>query len=309
MADRESQLEIGAKAIEGLLGEFRAGNFGRRDAEKESLEKHLAELSKRWDERFPWLPEGQFAYSSFQDVSRRGVWAEYLKGIIVKLLEGIEGETIVNPVCVWGKHARDLAKRLPGWKVLATDISPRYDRFYNRWPWSTTPSNYEFVEEDIFNPKVEMKPTAVVFFGGCASLSDAAMDYAIGSNCPLLVCRACCHAMIGENMDIVKQPDLLNRLYRLQFFILAKTFAKLKAKGYYWSPKYSAEHYPRSETAKTLTNSDELIEVARNAISSDICKSIIDLDRYLHLVESGYDVWYRAEMFVARLATDRQKGD
>ncbi len=307
MADHESQLEIGAKAIEVLLGEFRAGTFGRRDAEKESLEKHLAELSKRWDERFPWLTEGQFAYSSFQDVSRRGVWAEYLKGIIVKSLEGIEGETIVNPVCVWGRDARDLAKRLPGWKVLATDISPRYDRLYNRWPWSRTPGNYEFVKDDIFNPKVETKPTAVVFFGACASLSDAAMDYAIESNCPLLLCRACCHAMIGGNTDIVKQPDFLNRLTRLQFFIFAKKLAKLKAKGHYFSPKYSAEHYPRSETAKTLTNSDELIDVAGNAISSDICKSIIDLDRYLHLAEAGYDVWYRAEMFVAQIATKAQR--
>jgi len=45
-----------------------------------------------------------------------------------------------------------------------------------------------------------------------------------------------------------------------------------------------------------------VIEVARNAISSDICRSIIDLDRYLHLGEAGYDVWYRAEMFVGRLA-------
>ena len=307
MADRESQLEIGAKAIEDLLGEFRAGNFGRRDAEKESLEKHLAELSKRWDERFPGLPEEQVPYSSLKGVSRRGGRDEYLKGIIVKLLEGIEGETIVNPVCVWGRHGRDLAKRLPGGRVLSTDINPRYDRFYNRWPWSRTPGNYEFVKDDIFNPKAEAKPSAVVFFGACASLSDAAMDYAIESHCPLLACRACCHAMIGGNTDIVKRPDFLNRLVRLQFFIFAKKLAKLKAKGHYFSPKYSAEHYPRSETAKTLTNSDELIEVARNAISSDICKSIIDLDRYLHLAESGYDVWYRAEMFVAELATKTQR--
>jgi len=89
---------------------------------------------------------------------------------------------------------------------------------------------------------------------------------------------------------------------------MAKRLAKLrdKADGRYFSPKYSAEHYPRSEMAKRLTNSKEVIELARNAVSSDICKSIIDLDRYLHLAEAGYDVWYRAEMFVAELAAKRK---
>ena len=113
------------------------------------------------------------------------------------------------------------------------------------------------------------------------------MDYVIESHCPLLVGRACCHALIGGNTRIVKQPGLVQ-------------LARLKAKGHYFSPKYSAEHYPRSETAKRLTNAREVIEVARNAVNSEICRSIIDLDRYLHLTEAGYDVWYRAEMFVAR---------
>jgi hypothetical protein len=92
-------------------------------------------------------------------------------------------------------------------------------------------------------------------------------------------------------------------------FIWAKRLAKLrdKADGHYFSPKYSAEQYPRSETAKRLTNSKEVIEVARNTISSDICRSIIDLDRYLHLAEAGYDVWYRAQMFIAQIATKVQR--
>ncbi len=47
--------------------------------------------------------------------------------------------------------------------------------------------------------------------------------------------------------------------------------------------------------------------MARNAVSSDICTSVIDLDRYLHLAEAGYDVWYRAEMFVAQIATKAQR--
>ena len=136
MSSREEQLETGQRAIEGLLCEFRAGNIGQPGVEKVRLGRHLGELSRRWDERFPGLPEAPFAYSSSKGVSRRGVRDEYLKGIIVRLLGGGEGGVIVNPACVWGRHARDLAKRLPGWRVLATDINPRYDRFYDRWPWS-----------------------------------------------------------------------------------------------------------------------------------------------------------------------------
>ncbi|MCP4261190.1 MAG: hypothetical protein GY774_27335 [Planctomycetes bacterium] len=133
------------------------------------------------------------------------------------------------------------------------------------------------------------------------------MDYAIGSHCPLLACWACCHAYIGGNTHIVKRPDFWNRVSRFQAFILAKRLARLREKSRYFSPKYSAEHYPRSETAKRLTNSKEMIEVACNTVSSDICRSIIDLDRYLHLTEAGYDVWYRAEMFVAQIATKAQR--
>jgi hypothetical protein len=299
MTGGKDQLEMGAVAMQGLLGEFRAGNIGERGIEKIGLGQHLGELSRRWDERFSGLLEEPLAYSSCKGI-------ECLKGIIVKLLEGSRGGLIVNPVCVWGRHSRDLARRLAGFKVIGTDINARFDRFYDRLPHSRTPSNYEFIKGDIFNPKVQGAPAAVVFFGACASLSDAAMDYGIDSHCPLLVCRACCHAMIGGNTDIVKRPDFLNRVLRFQFFIFAKRLVKLKAKGHYFSPKYSAEHYPISETAKRLTNSIEVIEVARNAVSSDICRSIIDLDRYLHLAESGYDVWYRAEMFVAQIAAKIQ---
>jgi len=309
MTGGKDQIEIGTVAMEGLLGEFRAGNIGQPGLEKIRLQRHLGQLSRRWDERFSALLEEPLEYSSCKGIVRPGRRDEYLKGIIVKLLEGSRGGLIVNAVCVWGRHSRDLARRLAGFTVIGTDINPRYERFYNRLPLTRTPSNYEFRKDDIFNPKVQVAPAAVVFFGACASLSDAAMDYAIESHCPLLVCRACCHVYIGGNTDIVKRPDFWNRVSRFMTFIFAKRLARLKAKGHYFSPRYSAEHYPRSETAKRLTNSKEVIEVARNTVNSDICRSIIDLDRYLHLAEAGYDVWYRAEMFVARLATDRQKGD
>ena len=307
MTGGTDQLEMGAAVMEGLLGEFRTGDIERGGAEKGRLKRHLGELSRRCDEKFP-VPEEPFAYSSFKGISRCGWRDEYLKGIIVKLLKGSDGEgqVIVNPACVWGRHARDLARRLAGYRVIGTDIDPRFERFYRLLPRRRTPDNYEFIEDDIFNPKVEAKPMAVVFFGACASLSDAAMDYAIGLHCPLLVGQACCHAYIGGNVDIVKRPGFWNRVARLQSLILARRLAKLREKGHYFSPKYSAEHYPRSETAKRLTNSQELLEVACNAVSSDICRSIIDLDRYLHLAEAGYNVWYRAEMFIAQMAPKAQ---
>ena len=86
--------------------------------------------------------------------------------------------------------------------------------------------------------------------------------------------------------------------------VMTKRPARAREKGHYSSARYSGADYPRSEAAKALTSSQEVIEVARNAISSDICRSIIDVDRYLHLAEAGYDVWYRAEMFVAQIGTN-----
>ena len=112
MAGSKDQLEMGAVAMEGLFGEFRAGNIGERGLEKVGVGRHLGDLSRRWDERFPGLPGELFAYSSSKGLSRHGRRDAYLKGIIVGLLEGRQGGMIVNPACVWGRHSRDLARRL-----------------------------------------------------------------------------------------------------------------------------------------------------------------------------------------------------
>lgn len=76
----------------------------------------------------------------------------------------------------------------------------------------------------------------------------------------------------------------------------------MKNKGHYFSPDYSKDHYPISLSAKNLSNSDEFANISRNSVDSDVCRTIIDLDRYLHLSEHGYNVWYKAEMFVAEKA-------
>ena len=74
---------------------------------------------------------------------------------------------------------------------------------------------------------------------------------------------------------------------------------KEKYTGFYFSDKYSKEHYPRSDAARGVSNSDEFLQVSRNSVDTDICRTIIDLDRYLLLVEKGYNVWYRGELFIA----------
>jgi hypothetical protein len=42
------------------------------------------------------------------------------------------------------------------------------------------------------------------------------------------------------------------------------------------------------------------MEASRNSVDSDVCRTIIDLDRYLKLAEAQYDIWYKGELFVAR---------
>ena len=74
---------------------------------------------------------------------------------------------------------------------------------------------------------------------------------------------------------------------------------KEKYAGYYFSDKYSRDAYPRSETARSVSTPDEFQVVASYSADSDICRAIIDLDRYLYLVEKGYKVEYQGELFVA----------
>jgi len=300
--------EIGLGAFAGVLEEFRRGNRTNKKEQKEELEQHLRELSKIWDQRFPGFPESKFPYSSFWGTYRRGVRDEYLKKIIIKLFEaheqGHENKTIINPACVFGRHARCLASRLEHFKVIGMDIDARFNWCYEHILRNKTPDNYEFRQDNIFNPIVEVMPTAVVFFGACGSVSDAAMDYAVGSNCPYLVCRTCCHDNIGGNTKITKRFAPLNWFFRLKNFEFSRR--REKGKGDYFSPKYSKERYPRSETARGLSNSDEFLEVSRNSVDSDICRTIIDLDRYLYLVEHGYNVWYKGELFVAVKITNNQ---
>ncbi|MHC4639900.1 MAG: class I SAM-dependent methyltransferase [Planctomycetota bacterium] len=305
MENGKNQLEVGLEAFGGLLNEFRAGNIADKRSERQALERHLRELSERWDQRFPDFPQEQFPYASLMGVLRRGLRDKYLKKIIVSLLEAQArysgNKTIVNPACVLGRHARDLALRLKNYRVIGTDIWPVSNWLYEHIPTGWTAENYEFKQDNIFEPKVQAMPTAVVFFGACGSLSDAAIDYAIESNCPYLICRTCCHENIGENTEITRRFTALNWAFRSKNFVYSRVREKLK--GYYFSEKYSRDQYPRSRAARGLSSSDEFLKISRNSVDSDICRSIIDLDRYLHLTENHRDVWYKGECFVAERAS------
>ena len=132
MVEPEAQPDIAVRSMEALLGEFRAKRIGRQSVEKHRLSSCLAPLSQAWNARFPGLPEAPFAYSSLKGISRRGQRDAYLKGLVIRRLSECADEhlTLVNPVCVVGRHARELALHLKEFQVIATDISAQFEQWY-----------------------------------------------------------------------------------------------------------------------------------------------------------------------------------
>lgn len=304
MSNGKDDLEAVIKAFARVLNEFRRGNTTNKKESRQFLEQHIAEVSRRWDEQFPGFPESWFPYLSYMGLSRRSPRNAHLKKIILQRLK-TEGQNnvdrvIVNPACFLGRRARHLASRLKCFRVIATDINPRFNWCYKHF--CKTPDNYEFRQDSIFSPKLEIRPMAVVFFGACGSVTDAAMDYAIKSDSPYLFCRTCCHHITGGNTKIARGFNLTNWGFRGDPRLWKRY---KKKKGHYFSPDYSMDQYPRSQAAKGLTNSDEFLEICSYAAGNGICRTIIDLDRYLYLAEHGYNVWYRAEMFVAERRVEK----
>jgi uncharacterized UPF0146 family protein len=299
MSNDKNSLEVGLDIFAGLLDEFRRGNIANKKIVRQLLKQHVAGLTRKWDERFPGFPKIWFPYLASIGLSGKEAKTAHLKKIIVQQLESKkhnhDDKIIVNPACFFGRRSRYLASRLKSFKIIATDINPGYNKFWKYF--CRTPANYEFRQDNIFNPKLKVWPSAVVFFGACGSVTDAAMDYAIELNSPYLFCRTCCHHIIGGNTGFIKDLNFINWLYRLADPRLSKRYRKKK--DHYFSPVYSIDHYPRSKAARRLTDSNEFLGIICNAAGSGICRTIIDLDRYLYLAEHGYNVWYREEMFVA----------
>jgi len=299
MAHEQSNAAV--TALRGLLTEFRQRRIVTRSAERDGMTRHAGPLTASWDARFPGFPDEDFPYTSFRGEHRRGRRDAYLIDIIVRLLadRGSVATTIVNPACVFGRHACRLAARLPEARVIGTDIDPRWDRLYRMWRCGRLPANYRFVPDDVFRPRLGVQPTAVVFFGACGAVSDAAMDYAVDAGADYLMCRTCCHDNIGGNLAVTARSNQVNRFFRFKNWAYGRIRKAPKYAGFYFSSQYDHSAYPRSTAGRQFSSTEEFLAVARDSPDSDICRAIIDLDRYLCLVERGFRVEYQGELFVA----------
>ena len=294
------QLEPAAKAMSGLLDEFRNRHIVALSAEERGMKRHTGGLSARWNKRFPGFPDRHFPYTSFWGEYYRKHRDAHLKDIIVRLLAGRSGETtVINPACVFGMHACHLAARLPHAKVIGTDIDPNWYRLYWLLKLGHFPRNFTFVKDNIFAPRLDVQPTAVVFFGACGSLSDGALDYAIASGAKYIICRTCCHDNIGGNVTVTARPGHVNRFFRFKNWTLAQMRKIPWYTGFYFSPRYAPNTYPRSAAGKNLSTPHEFLAVAKDSVNSDICRAIIDLDRYLYMVDHGFHVEYQGELLAA----------
>ncbi|UCG34493.1 MAG: hypothetical protein JSU68_07590 [Phycisphaerales bacterium] len=290
--------------LESLLNEFRRGNIADRDRvqEESAIKSHLGEHREAWDLVFPTFPECPWKRRTMTWERHRGRRDVYLRNLVVTHVPQHETENrlIINPAAVEGRHARWLAHELPAYEVVGTDIDPRWNRLYRFvvfWKYHKQ-KNYRFVRESIFEPDLERHPAAVTFFGACGSVTDGCMDYAIAVNASFLICRSCCHDNIGGNTKIVRRPGRpINDFFAWKNYWYARI--KKKRKGFYFADRYLKDAYPRSKAARRIMDSDTIIAVAQNAPESDICRSVIDLDRCLFLQENGYDVMYREELFFA----------
>jgi hypothetical protein len=163
---------------------------------------------------------------------------------------------------------------------------------------------HRFVRENIFKPDLQRSPAVVTFWGACGSVTDGCMDYAIATASPFLICRSCCHDNIGGNTEIVTRRTPINAFFRWKNRSFARMKRKAKWEDYYFSRRYLADAYPRSAAARELMDSETIIGIARSSPDSDVCRSLIDLDRCLYLRERGYDVLYREELFFAHRRPD-----
>lgn len=294
-------MEQCTRVLQDLLAELRGGTMSDISREEEAIGRIMHEIFDEWDQLFPGFPESALERRSACKELMRGRRDKYLIDVIAKTLKAnsVPNGLILNPACVFGRHAMKIARRLPECTVIGSDIDALKEAVYRNVVvlLSSIPKNYRFERDDVFQSTIQEQPTAVVFFGACGSVSDAAMDLAIKKESPYLICRTCCHDNIGGNTCIAKKASLLNYFHRLKNWYYRRR-KKSKA-GDYFSDKYSSNAYPRSTAARQLLSGEEYFEAARNCVNSDICRFIIDIDRCLYLQENGYQVSYKEELFFA----------
>ncbi len=288
------------KALGLLLNEFRLGKIADRARllEDTAIRTHLGEHIQAWDTVFPEFPKYSEKRRTLLRVFKRERKDTYIRRLVVDALKDLDMESrvIVNPATVEGRQARHLARDLPHFEIIGSDIDTRWNTLY-RIVCLRSQKNFRFVQESIFEPDLGRKPAAIIFFGACGSVTDAAIDYGIEIESPFLIFRTCCHENICGNVEIVKKWSMLNRYMAMKNWQFTKY--KKKNEGFYFTDEYNQDAYPRSKAARDLADSETFLQVARNAVDSDICISIIDLDRAIYLQEQGYDVMYREEVFFA----------
>jgi len=230
----------------------------------------------------------------------RGAKDTLLKAAIERLCADTPG-VVLNPCCVFTRPAQHIARRLPAARVVASDIVPTWHRLfqlYSALRLQSPPPNFRFQVESVYGIEPADMPLAVVFFGACGSMTDAAFRLAIGSNSRYIVGRACCHENIAMNttMSTTKLTAwsighrVKNRIYRICADRL----------GHYGHPSASLETYPLSRTFRSLIDSAGMRRCAQHAVDCRLCQTVIDLDRGCFLEESGYTLLaYNENMFVA----------
>ena len=286
-------------AMENLLREAQLGRIAdrKRVLEEKTIKNTFTEIFASWDKVFPPFPKCHFRRRSVAREFMKGQRDTYLVDIITACAQLVDqpNSLIVNLAAVLGSKAKQLAQTLPQFDVLATDIEPGPMTIYNFFTKNL--KNYRFFTENIYQPDLNRRPSIVVFFGACGSLTDASMQYTIDVKAPFLICRACCHDNTGGNIDFTKRwslTSLLASLKNKKFLFLAK-----KTPGAFFCDFYDKTAYPRSKVAKALMSTETFMDIVRNCADSDIYRFIIDLDRCLYLQEYGYHVMYREELFFA----------
>lgn len=292
-----STIEL-SKTIKELLQIFRNG-IPNIEKEEKIINTCMKGIYKKWDDKFLSFPKNSSKRRTINWELERGKRDKYLINVITKNVTELEGSgnIILNAACVFGRHAKAIARKLKNFNVIGTDINTRpIWNFFSKL-LRKQPRNYSFIRDDIFKSKLDIKPRAVVFFGACGSVSDGIMDYGIKTKSPFIICRTCCHDNIGGNTKVAKKSSFLNFFFRFKNWYYEKR--KKANEGDYFSGKYSSQAYPRSTIVKQLSNTKEYMELAKNSVNSDICRILIDLDRCCHLIENGYSVLYKEELFFA----------
>ena len=291
--------------LESLLWEFREGRFADADRvlEDSAMQSHFGDLWAVWDSLFLEFPEVFWKRRSVMWEYARGKRDEYLKQLIIEHAneDSSRGRLISNPATTFSRHAMALARELPDYEVVATDIDVKPYQLYRLFKSLRYPRlpNFRYEIENVFDPNLDRRPRVVTFFGACGAVTDGCMDYAIRVESPFLICRSCCHECIGGNTDIVRRPSWMWFGFYAKNLSMKWIERTFPGTGFYFSDRHERDEYPRSQAAREVLDSDTIIDIARNSVESDICRSIIDLDRCLFLQENGYDVLYRDELFFA----------